>query len=108
MSDQLPPPGNQEPSSAAWWPASRWGTTQRLIAILGVVLLIAVIVGSLTNDDGDGGRSPSKSTELCAVLRDPENRNLTRGDFERLADMTETELQRYVASRCPDQSDRVD
>lgn len=42
------------------------------------------------------------------MIRDPDNRSLTRGDFERLADMSDSELQRYVRTRCPDQYDRVD
>jgi hypothetical protein len=52
--------------------------------------------------------TPTGGTELCALLRDPESRLLTRGDFERLTDFTDYELQRYVLARCPDQYDRVD
>jgi hypothetical protein len=112
MNSTFPPPHEQLPNDGenpdAWWPPKRWGVTQRLIAILSVVLLIAVVVGSLTNEGSQRSPRKTKGQELCQLLRDPANRQLTRGDVERLTDMTDYELQRYVAGRCPEQSDRVD
>lgn len=72
-------------------------------------VLLAVVVGlnqlspSKPNDDG-----PPRSNELCASLRDPLNDQLTKGDWERLTDWSESTLQRYVLDQCPDQYYRVD
>lgn len=73
-------------------------------------MLVLIILGAMFGSgSGDDDKSkPSAGTELCEILRDPEYRNLTRGDFQRMADMEDWELQRYVRSRCPDQYDRVD
>lgn len=92
-----------------WWPISRWGFLQKLAALILGVAVFAFIVGLASRSSDNDKSKPSNDTvELCESLRDPENRNLTRGDYERLFDLKDWELQRYVRVRCPDQYDRVD
>lgn len=126
MSSQLPPPPSQspdgrgeryvsyssvpsaKPGTGSWWPVSQWGNVQKATAAV-IGGLTVVVVLALSAGSGEEEKSkPSGGTELCEIMRDPEYRRLTRGDFERLADMTDYELQRYVAARCPEQMDRVD
>ena len=76
------------------------------MVVLSALVVGLAALGSSSNEQKQD--APSGGTELCALLRDPESRLLTRGDFERLTDFTDYELQRYVAARCPDQLDRVD
>lgn len=111
LGQQLPPPTWQAPAQqpvkkpAAWWPISRWGKPQGVI--VGVVVLSTLyVIGMLLPDSDD--KDKSGGIELCAGLRDPENRLLDKGDFMRLTDMEDYEIERYVLARCPDQFDRVD
>jgi hypothetical protein len=108
MPESLPapePPG--EPDPGQWWPPRRWRNTQKLI-VIGASLLLLILIGAVFDSGDDDKGKPSKGVELCESLRDSKDRLLTRGDYERLFDMKDWELQRYVRARCPDQFDRVD
>lgn len=110
LGQQLPPPSFQlQPQQpvkrpAAWWPITRWGKAQGIIVAV-VAFSTLYVIGALLPDDG---KAKSEGIELCAALRDPENRLLDKGDFMQLTDMEDYEIERYVLARCPDQFDRVD
>lgn len=92
-----------------WWPPANWGPKQAPVAAAVIIIVFCVIVFVTGGDERNADKADSGgSTELCAALRDPENRQLTLGDWERITDLEDWEIQRYVRQRCPEQYDRVD
>lgn len=115
MSISFDPPQPSEPKPPAWWPIDRWAKKWKVVGlIVATVLVVGLFVGAQNSDEkskADGPKDYSRNpwgTELCESLRSERDRKLTRGDYMRMLDMTDYEIQRYVLARCPDQYDRVD
>jgi hypothetical protein len=73
------------------------------LAIFAAVVRAFVAVALQRADEDD----PGGTTELCDMLADPRNARLTTGDIRRLADFSQSELESYVAGRCPEHVLRV-
>jgi hypothetical protein len=73
---------------------------------------VFVAASALVPDSWKERMSPTPTTvlgpaqELCEALRDPSNNLFEADDWERMMDMQDWEIRRYVAERCPEQLDR--
>lgn len=65
---------------------------------------LLLLIGAACQDEEP---TRSRSTEICAVLRDPDNDSLTAGDIADAADISVGALRQYVAERCPELTPRV-
>ena len=97
----MPPPPQYAPPPQLPTP-KKWYQYKGALIALGVVAIMGI--GALTKK---ADPEPGPERELCAILRDP-SVNLTKGDYMRMADWEDWQLQRYVAAKCPEQYDRVD
>lgn len=114
MSD-MPPPA-PDPEYRAFTPGmppppapkmDRHDKVNLWVKLAGVAVVLAVIGSVIGKKDDDAKKDDGKGTELCALMRDPSNDILTRGDLERLSGFHGSELDRYVLERCPDLAWRI-
>jgi hypothetical protein len=103
----LPPPEQPPAPPRPWWKRELpLGIPVWVIGLV-VALIVVVSVGAITKDGDDSDDSPSQQVELCDELAKPENARLHPSDWRRITDFTQSQLEAYVAQRCPAQSFKV-